>query len=501
MRYGELEFTARLGQSPTGKIARTTLTNGSTWYTGNSVQSFILGDELAYTAAGEAFSSTNGSGTWDADISAYELFLVDSTIILLHDRGLIYLDARTGAVQKKLECNFRTIYTATLVSGKIHVQCYNGLIALDAASGVQLWSVRDDATTGFVVVFGRVYNSSGSVYDASTGAKLFGTEGRGAVSVTGDKAFRANGLCTDRETGKTIWKYFNPGQRSSWSSGFMLGSPVCVGEIVYFGTWAAVRIKDGTAVWNSKEGMEQAILHAGQLYGWNSKSIAAYDPATGNRLWYVASRPSSTALRAFKYEEGTLFTSFESTGFTRMDLSVFEKELSAEEMSNRARLGIYSQTLDGDSGVKKGTMITNIVTGEAAESAGMLPGDYIKTLNGHSIVSVEHLSDCLFQLNKGDRIPVSIERLDAKSGTWLQMNLTLPLGGVDSAGKPAIVRPGFAAWPITNPDHDTRHFSPWPIRSVRPASLSASRTRERFSGLEYCSRARWQERSRAPRAT
>jgi len=456
MRYGELEFTARLGQSPTGKIARTTLTNGSSWYTGNSVQSLILGGEMAYTAAGEAFSITDGLRAWDADVSAYELFLVDSSIILLHDRGLIYLDATTGAVQKKLDFNFRTIYTATLVSGKIYVQCYNGLIALDAASGVQLWSVRDDSTTGFAVVFGRVYNSSGSVYDASTGTKLFGTEGRGAVSVTGDKAFWANGLCTDRETGKTLWKYFNPGQRSSWSSGFTLGSPVCAGEIVYFGTWAAVRIKDGTAVWNSKEGMEQAILHAGQLYGWNSKSIAAYDPATGNRLWYIASMPSSTAPRAFKYEDGALFTSFESTGFTRIDLSVFEKELSAEEMTNRARLGIYSQTMQGDSGVKKGTMITNIVTGEAAEYAGMLPGDYIKTLNGHSIVSVEHLSDCLFQLTKGKRVPVSIERLDAKSGKWLQMNLTIPLGGADGASKPAIVRPGFAAGPITSQELRTR---------------------------------------------
>ncbi len=38
--------------------------------------------------------------------------------------------------------------------------------------------------------------------------------------------------------------------------------------------------------------------------------------------------------------------------------------------------------------------------------------------------------------------------------------------------------------------HDTRHLGPRPIRSVRPASLSASSTRERFSGLLYCSKAR-----------
>lgn len=443
INYGALEFTARLGQSPSGKTVTATLTNGSSWYTGNSVSSFLLEDNMVYTTDGEGYEGKNGLKSWTSRESGTEIFHVGDAIVLLQERGISFIDAGTGVLRQKVEFNFNSINAAALVSGKIYVQSRYGLQAFDATSGARLWGIDDTASSGFAVVFGRVYNSSGAVYDANTGTKLFGTEGRGAVAVTGDRAIWANGLCADRETGKTIWKFFNANKRSSWYSSDTQGSPIIAADTVYFGTNAAVRGKDGISIWIAKDGMDYALLRDGRLFGWDSRGLAACDPATGNRLWYVDISPYSMRPRGFKYRDGSLFVSLGNAGFTRLDLSVFERELNPTDLARRARLGIYSQAFESDSSDTKSLRVTNIFVGEAAEAAGILPGDYIKNLNGHSVASPEQLSDCLYQLTKGDRVTIGIDRFDASTGKWSPLSVAVVLGGIDVTGKPSVARPGF----------------------------------------------------------
>lgn len=454
MNFGTLEFTARLGQSPSGKTAQATLTNGSGWYGGGVVASILLDGDMVYTSDGEASQSGSGFREWSGREDGSEVFRVGDSIILLRERGITYIDQKTGAVRQKIDFNFGTIHAAALVSGKFYVQSRYGLFALDAISGVKLWSADDSASAGFVAIFGRVYNSSGTVYDASTGARLFATEGRGAVTVHGDKVIWADGLCADRETGKTVWKYYDASRRSSWYASDTLGSPLVAADTVYFGTRAAIRIKDGSPLWSFRDGLENARLWDGRLFGWDSRTLAACDPATGNRLWYVDSSLYSSNPRALGYRDGSLFTSFSGTGLTRLDLSVFERELTPDEVARRARLGIYSETMGRGSSDREGVRITNIVAGGAAESAGILPGDYIKTLDGRSIISGDQLGDCLFQLTAGKQVTAGLERLDAATGKWMPLNVSVLLGGAGPAGKPSIARPGFTV--RTMPDQELR---------------------------------------------
>ena len=438
MAYGQVEFTARLGQVPTGKTTTVTLGNGGGWYTRNGVSSYFLHDDTVYTSQGERLDPKTSADRRDkatrekTSIGGYKIFLLDDTVLVLDRDGLTYLDAKTGVVQHTAKFYFDTIYDAELVSGKVYVRNSSWLYALDAASGIQLWKVENRGNSGLSVVFGRVYSGSGTVYDASTGEKLFYTEGQGEVAITGEWMLWENGLCADRESGKPVWKYFNPEEERRWSSKTQ-GTPVVSGDIVYFGAGAAVRLKDGTPLWNIKNRPDRAMLAEGRLFGWADSWLAEYDPATGNSLWYNEIRLYSDQ-DDVQYHDGFLYACFSDTGLSRIDLSMLTRELDAQALAKRGRLNAHLQNYDGNSSQHQGVQVANVVTGGAADKAGLLPGDYILGVDGIKTESRDQVYDLIYQAQVGQRVTLTIERLEPQKYTWETKTVSVvtgvPLDGV-----------------------------------------------------------------------
>ncbi|MBN2875310.1 MAG: PDZ domain-containing protein [Spirochaetales bacterium] len=443
MRYGPVEFTARLGQAPIGKTATVTLGNGASWYTRNSVSSFYLHENTVFTTDGEAVRRETGALAWRAETGGYELFMADGSVMILGSREIKYLDAVAGTVQRSVSFSFGEIYAAQLVSGKVFARSDYGLYAIDVASGVQLWKASENGGDGLAAVFGRVYSGSGRVYDASTGVKLFDTEGRGQVTVTGDRALWANGLCADRETGKPIWKYYDSEQRKSWSSGSTWGTPIVAGDIVFFGAGAAVRLKDGTPLWKVKNRPTQSMMAEGRLFGWTSGDLAEYDPATGERLWLIDSN-LNTNLRAVQYHDGFLYASFSEGGLARIDLSMLTRELDAAGLAKVARLYAMLRDQGGDSGDYRGIKVESVVSGGAAEKAGLLPGDYIVGFHGKKVDSSSQLIDFVYESKAGQRVILSIERLEPKSSRYEAKTVAVILGSNADSAALGSAHPGFS---------------------------------------------------------
>jgi len=141
-------------------------------------------------------------------------------------------------------------------------------------------------------------------------------EGKVFVTTADEQAGTQLLLAIDQATGKTLWTaealkgtFLKPSHRQNSEAS---ATPVCDGTrvITYFGinnaTWLVAFDLDGKKLWTEKVSDfkslfghgASAVLHDGLLIAPHDNSpdhfVAAYDPATGKRIWKTARKASKT---------------------------------------------------------------------------------------------------------------------------------------------------------------------------------------------------------------
>lgn len=79
-----------------------------------------------------------------------------------------------------------------------------------------------------------------------------------------------------------------------------------------------------------------------------------------------------------------------------------------------------------------GVYVSTVVSGGAAEKAGMQKGDVITKLDGTTISGYEQLQDALSYYAAGETIPVTIQRMD--NNEYAEMTLEVTLSSAEEAG-------------------------------------------------------------------
>ncbi len=122
-------------------------------------------------------------------------------------------------------------------------------------------------------------------------------------------------------------------------------------------------------------------------------------------------------------------TTIEGLGFAipiNDAMDVAEQLITNGKVTNRATLGVYVQELETAQGqYAAGLYITDIVSGGAAEAAGLQAYDRIVAVEGTEITSYSDLSAVLNKLNVGDTITITIERNGEQSDYSVTLTASL----------------------------------------------------------------------------
>ncbi len=186
---------------------------------------------------------------------------------------------------------------AAVYGGRVFAGTLDGrLIALDAASGKLVWSVRTTDPAASYTITGAPRVVKGKVIIGNGGADILGV--RGYVSAY------------DAETGKLVWRFYTiPGDPKKGpdnaASDAVLKSKAAG---TWFGSW--YRYGGGGTVWDSivyDAELDQLYVGTGNGLPWNQRirsegrgdnlflcSIIALRPDTGEYLWHYQVNPGET---------------------------------------------------------------------------------------------------------------------------------------------------------------------------------------------------------------
>lgn len=192
---------------------------------------------------------------------------------------------------------------------------YGRLVALDAATGAEVWSHRFEApvTAAPTVLGGQVYvvssDSVAWVLDAATGRVAWQKAGTpspsamvgGPAPAVTDRAvllpYPSGDLTAAlRETGLRLWTTRVAGRRTGIASAFVTdiaGDPVVVGSTVYVGNRSgrvmAIDVDTGTARWTARDGAlaPLRVVAGNVFFVSDTGALVRVDAATGERIWAV----------------------------------------------------------------------------------------------------------------------------------------------------------------------------------------------------------------------
>lgn len=214
--------------------------------------------------------------------------------------------------------------------GKVFVSIgYGALVALDAASGNELWRQKLDGTgSGTPTAFGDlVYVTAGDdtgwavtaaegriVWQLAASPDINNVLGGPAPAVVDDLAIFGFGSgevqAVFRQGGLRRWDAAVLGERfgrAVSNVGDLTGSPVVSGQTVYVGNQSgrlvALNLNSGTRIWTAREGVVGPVVPAGDSVFLISDiaEILRIDAATGARVWgaelpgFVKSKPKKRA--------------------------------------------------------------------------------------------------------------------------------------------------------------------------------------------------------------
>ncbi|ABG31400.1 PQQ-like beta-propeller repeat protein [Roseobacter denitrificans] len=264
----------------------------------------VVGAGLIYTLDAEALvsaTSPSGQTVWQSDVRP------------ARDRGG---QATGGGVAYD--------------SGRVFVSLgYGNLVALDAATGAELWRQRLDGTASGTptIVDGIVYLTAGDdrgwavtadegrlLWQLTASPDVTNVLGAPAPAVAGDLAVFAFGSgevqAVFRRGGLRRWDASVRGERPGTalgSIGDVTAPPVIVGNRVYVGNQSgrlvALSLESGARIWTANEGAEGNIVAAGDSIFILSdlNELLRLDASDGSRIWgtplprFVKDRPRRRA--------------------------------------------------------------------------------------------------------------------------------------------------------------------------------------------------------------
>jgi outer membrane protein assembly factor BamB len=212
-----------------------------------------------------------------------------------------------GAVGGGLAANGQTVVVAT---------GFGLLVALDAATGSELWQERFEAPiAGAPLLAGdRVYvqgrDGTGWAVDAASGRRIWVETGipaeTGLAGSAGPRTLGADAVlfalpdgvlrASARVDGTTIWQSSVPGRRPGYPASLvrdLTGDPAIAGGRVYAGTSAgriaAIDAASGAVIWIAEEGAMAPIWVAGgSVFAVGDRaSLTRIDAANGEIIWTV----------------------------------------------------------------------------------------------------------------------------------------------------------------------------------------------------------------------
>ncbi len=434
-RYGSTEFTATLSTSGYTASYSTFLGNGGGWTSEARPNEIVIAGKLIISDTGTAFSIAGGKAVWDSKRKGYPILQDDGSIMLVGGDATYNLNKDNGTLISQWPYSSKgRIFHAEIQDGILCVLSeFGGLEGLDIKTGKRLWNARVTGERTFLLQAGRVYAGNGSVYNAQTGKRLFTTDGRGVAAPSIDVIIWENGVCTERFTGKRLWRQTK-----------LLGTPTLFNDTVIFGGHTAIGIADGKVIWKEGIGGDNGFLSDGVLYSWYAGRLYAIDPATGKGLWSCFSDRRATRIAG-----GYLYDSFEEGGLVRFDLSLLRRELSTVELAERGRIDAQLEEVEKAGSRRAGVFVSNLIRTRQDDLAGLLPGDYLVAFDGIPVFSRDQVLDLAFERRKAEIVTLRIARQDARSSAWSESALTLGLSGVSDRLEPQSYTPGFSLGTIS----------------------------------------------------
>lgn len=179
---GNLVLTNGFGTSAVGDVTHPGTT---TWSAPDDATSFVLGSSRIYSATRELVRATPAAGgapIWQTPLPVGDpqplvLGPHESTVFVATAAGgtagrVHALDARTGAIRWTANLDHAPSAAPALADGVLYVPSFDGLTALDAATGATLWTTTAWAghqpvvAGGLVLVPGDFMGSPALAYDA-----------------------------------------------------------------------------------------------------------------------------------------------------------------------------------------------------------------------------------------------------------------------------------------------------------------------------------------------
>lgn len=118
---------------------------------------------------------------------------------------------------------------------------------------------------------------------------------------------------------------------------------------------------------------------------------------------------------------------------------IIEQLITREKVdeSESAYLGIQGQDISSDVAsaynMTEGVYVYQVLSGSAAEEAGIRQGDIITAFDGQSVTTMDGLKELMTYYKAGQEVTITVERLAGEAGGYTEQEITVTLGSQNGA--------------------------------------------------------------------